>query len=424
MTESASTEELLSIPKHLISRRRGTIQFIINVQSFLDCSGLSANCNCVNSTRPPTLYQLIVDVDFPQGTGPFPIVWLWHGFGGPLLLNSRGYDEYVYAVNAAGYAVIQYDVIQAFIPILVQDAVELQFPIQVLNWLKFVSQNPASKFYNKFDFSRIATTGHSRGGKLSAYVYGKSLLPNIFTYIGIDPVDCACFAPCTSNCYPPAADTLSGKIIATIGATIKGCCNPTPPPPSCSFLGIPCYGVDYQGFLNAAAPGSKLYVSYAGHAQYAQLCAGFGVCNFAGDISCGANYSVSARTVQQQSAQEVVAWINSRLPPAAGNKQAAQAHQEAAAGITTIAPEDLATSAALRVPIDLVEGVHFSYSSTFPQVLVQEAYSNLQTVYPDLSLIAKKAGRVGVPEEFELRPVSSAPGAMAPEPEAVWPWGG
>lgn len=46
--------------------------------------------------------------------------------------------------------------------------------------------------------------------------------------------------------YPPAAATLGGKIIATIGATIKGCCNPTPAPPSCSFLGIPCYGVDYQ----------------------------------------------------------------------------------------------------------------------------------------------------------------------------------
>lgn len=76
---SCTREELLSIPKHLISNRKGTIQFMINVQSFLDCSGLSANCNCVNSTKPPSQYQLIVDVDFPQGTGPFPIVWLWHG---------------------------------------------------------------------------------------------------------------------------------------------------------------------------------------------------------------------------------------------------------------------------------------------------------------------------------------------------------
>lgn len=46
--------------------------------------------------------------------------------------------------------------------------------------------------------------------------------------------------------YPPAADALRGKLVAVIGAQIKGCCNPTPPPPSCSFLGIPCYGVDYQ----------------------------------------------------------------------------------------------------------------------------------------------------------------------------------
>lgn len=53
-----------------------------------------------------------------------------------------------------------------------------------------------------------------------------------------------------------------------------------------------------QGFLDAGLPGSKLYVSYAGHAQYAQLCAGFGVCNIAGDIVCGANYSVTARQVQ------------------------------------------------------------------------------------------------------------------------------
>lgn len=53
-----------------------------------------------------------------------------------------------------------------------------------------------------------------------------------------------------------------------------------------------------QGFLNAAAPGSQLYVSYAGHAQYAQLCAGFGVCNIAGNIVCGANYTVTDRQVQ------------------------------------------------------------------------------------------------------------------------------
>jgi hypothetical protein len=56
--------------------------------------------------------------------------------------------------------------------------VQLQFPIQVYNWLKFVSTNPASKFYNKFDFTRLAVTGHSRGGKISAFVYGKGEAPD------------------------------------------------------------------------------------------------------------------------------------------------------------------------------------------------------------------------------------------------------
>lgn len=174
-----------------------------------------------------------------------------------------------------------------------------------------------------------------------------------------------------------------GKLTAAIGAQIKGCCNPTPAPNySCTTLGVPCPGIDYQactvsaysppcirnpspqgvlpeklvlqdhvlcssdwccgaqpwvskwnvtkcwrkvlvcfcmcqglrrrgqwpgimhcgvrlqGFLDAGAPGSQLYVSYAGHAQYAQLCAGFGVCNIVGNIVCGANYSVTDRQVQ------------------------------------------------------------------------------------------------------------------------------
>jgi hypothetical protein len=49
----------------------------------------------------------------------------------------------------------------------------------------------------------------------------------------------------TAASYPSGAESIAGKVIATIGATIKGCCNPTEPPPSCSILGIPCLGIDY-----------------------------------------------------------------------------------------------------------------------------------------------------------------------------------
>jgi hypothetical protein len=126
--------------------------------------------------------------------------------------------------------------------------------------------------------------------------------------------------------------------------------------------------------------------------------------------------------MQQQSAQEVVAWVNSRLPPAPAPATSgpAPARQESASEPLVIPPEVLATSAALRVPIDLVEGVHFSFSSSFPEVLVQQGYSNLQSSNPNLQNLAMRAGRVGAPH-LDPEPSSAA---ASPEPEAIWPWGG
>eukprot|EP00884_Botryococcus_braunii_P009568 jgi/Botrbrau1/18612/Bobra.0367s0052.2 len=370
---------------------------------------------------------------------------LWHVV---LQLTSNSYDEYVLALNQEGYAVIQYDVILGVIPILVTDAIELQFPIQILEWLKFVSQNPASKFYNKFDFSRIAATGHSHGGKTAGLVYGLGLIPNVFTYIGIDPVDCPCFAPCSSSCYPSAAESIRGKVIATVGASIKGCCNPTEPPPSCTILGVPCLGIDYAGFLKRAAPASKNYVSYAGHIQYGDVCFGLGVCNFLEDLVCGANFSVTARQVQQVTAGQVVDWVNSRLPRRGGPKgPAAVAAPEpsldpAIAAVGAGAPggpqgplgptpEEIATDAALRTPINLQEGIDFTYADVVPPIVYQESLKRLIQADPALALQLQRASQtipsatygVAVDAADEASAAASPPSSQG-QGHAVWPLSG
>ena len=54
------------------------------------------------------------------------------------------------------------------------------------------------------------------------------LVPDAFAVFLVDPVDCPCFAPCSSNCYPSglAAVAAAGKPVAVAGASVKGCCNP------------------------------------------------------------------------------------------------------------------------------------------------------------------------------------------------------
>lgn len=49
--------------------------------------------------------------------------------------------------------------------------VQMQFPSQIMDWMKVTARNPVSNLYQKFDFSRIAVAGHSHGGSLAAYAY-------------------------------------------------------------------------------------------------------------------------------------------------------------------------------------------------------------------------------------------------------------
>eukprot|EP00884_Botryococcus_braunii_P017929 jgi/Botrbrau1/481/Bobra.110_2s0118.1 len=302
-----------AIPSKVASNRSTTIQRWITVQTSVQCTGLAAACSCSTGSQE-TSYQVILSVDLPACTqGPFPIIWFFHGFGGQLVLNSNSYDIYIAEAVANGYATIQYDVLQGTIPILVPDAVELTFPAQILNYLKKESLDPNSVFYHKFDFNAIATAGHSRGGKLAAAVFGDQLVPS-FTAFLVDPVDCTCFGPCSSSCYPSAYETLAGKNLtyAVVGATVKGCCNPDQT--SCSIGGFGCTGADYKDFFQYASSASKLYLDPAGHLQYGYVVIPV---QKLGNVLCAYNPQRSDAEVQLQAARWMVQWVDSLLPPMA-----------------------------------------------------------------------------------------------------------
>jgi hypothetical protein len=66
----------------------------------------------------------------------------------------------------------------------------MQFPKQILDWMKVYSRNPVSNLHEKFDFSHIAVAGHSHGGSLAAYAYANGgFLPGPPAQIS----GCSCF---------------------------------------------------------------------------------------------------------------------------------------------------------------------------------------------------------------------------------------
>jgi hypothetical protein len=88
---------------------------------------------------------------------------------------------------------------------------------------------------------------------------------SIFAAFLIDPVDCPCFAPCSSACYPSALEAVaaSARVIGVSGALTKGCCNPTAS--SCGWL---CAASCYAATGNRTCTGNDYEVSsFADHAH-------------------------------------------------------------------------------------------------------------------------------------------------------------
>jgi hypothetical protein len=103
---------------------------------------------------------------------------------------------------------------------------------------------------------------------------------------------------------------------------------------------------------------------------------------------------------------------------AAGSGLQAPGVPEAAGGPT---PEQIATDKALRTPINLTEGVDFSYSSYIPPIVYEETLTRLVQADPALAEQLKRASQ-SIPSA--TYGVGSVPAKQASAPlssQAVWP---
>eukprot|EP00884_Botryococcus_braunii_P017290 jgi/Botrbrau1/4244/Bobra.0044s0039.1 len=304
------------IPNGLQSTRSNTQQNLLTVASYLSCGGIGTACNCVAGDQKSE-YQVVVSIDLPCRKDPAPIVFLWHGSDNVAVYDSNSYDAYVNALTNAGFAVVQYDVVQSASLLKVTDAVEMQFPKQILDWMKVFSRSPVSNMHGRFDFSHIAVAGHSHGGSLAAYAYANDVLGPTFAAYLIDPVDCSCLWPCyASNCFLSGFDALSqkSKPIGMSAADIVGCCNPSSNPSSCYLAGNSCPANNYMNFL-AASENSDSYASLwsAGNSQFGVVAAATPAHQLAADTFCGSNPSLSQNDLMGRVADQMVEWFKRKL---------------------------------------------------------------------------------------------------------------
>eukprot|EP00878_Enallax_costatus_P014916 GHUV01015616.1.p1 GENE.GHUV01015616.1~~GHUV01015616.1.p1 ORF type:complete len:207 (+),score=36.50 GHUV01015616.1:294-914(+) len=115
-------------------------------------SGCGYHCTLDVHIHAPTAVASVTGCP----VGPYPVVVFFNGFQ----LSSTYYTTYVSQLASWGFAVVQYD-----LPLLtiVADAVELGYMPYLL---KHLSSQPDAQ--GLLDLSRLATAGHSRGGKLAA----------------------------------------------------------------------------------------------------------------------------------------------------------------------------------------------------------------------------------------------------------------
>jgi len=298
----------------------------LEVRSTLKCGGTAQACTCQRfGPEPQPVYTLNLTLRLPapsENGSAAPVILFFHGLGGKYVLHTGDYAPYADAATDAGFAFLEYDVQSGggFMEVLV-DAIEVQFLSKILEWLKGVNKLPGTPAEGKLDANRIAVAGHSRGGKLAALHFGSGE-KSIFGAFLVDPVDCTCFAPCSSACFPSALEAVAaaGRVIGVSGALVKGCCNPTPT--SCGKLcEVGCYaatgngtctGNDFEDFLYAGKGGSQGYSQAAGHMQFAVPTST--VVQTLGNVFCGADRSTTNQEVSSQGADHMITWLSSQLP--------------------------------------------------------------------------------------------------------------
>ncbi|GIL77216.1 hypothetical protein Vretimale_3104 [Volvox reticuliferus] len=242
------------------------------------------------TSKSGTLVDLDVIVTYPNSSAaaPFPIVVMFNGFQA----KATWYTPTANHVTSWGYVVLQYT-IPGLLPIVV-DRVELGYLTPLLDWLRTQANTKTSRLYGLPDFTRLATMGHSRGGKLAALHYAGRT--DIATAVLVDPIDNTIYTS-ESPDYPSAAKALlaANRTAGLIGGGVISSCNPA--------------GSNYPKFFSALAPGSwQMVVVQAGHIQFAS---GDGSLSYWGADKLCTHGSITTSEVVNDTNLFAVAWLQS-----------------------------------------------------------------------------------------------------------------
>ncbi|GIL58896.1 hypothetical protein Vafri_13709 [Volvox africanus] len=241
-----------------------------------------------SKTGTPVNLDVIVTYPNSSAAAPFPVVAMFNGFQA----KASWYTPTANHVASWGYVVLQYT-LQGLLPIVV-DRVELGYLTPLLDWLKTQANTTTSRLYRLPNTTRLATMGHSRGGKLAALHYAGRT--DVATAVLVDPIDNTNNTPEGPD-YPSAAKALmaANRSAGLIGAGVTSSCNPP--------------GSNYPKFFNALAPGSwQMVVVQAGHMQFAS---GDGSLTFWGIDKLCTHGKISTKEVVDDTNTFAVAWLQS-----------------------------------------------------------------------------------------------------------------
>ncbi|KAI7843307.1 hypothetical protein COHA_003138 [Chlorella ohadii] len=243
---------------------------------------------------PRTLSLLVTtpscpaDASLPFGS-PAPVLFFFNGF----MNKASWYQRIVQQIASWGWVVVQYDT-PSLPPVTIAAEVQL-FPA-LAEWVAAQANDTASPLYGVADPQRLATSGHSRGGKLASLVF--TTYPELVsaTYL-VDPVDLSRFSPESAD-NPSAARALreSGQAIGMAAAGITGSCNP----------------VDGSSAFMWAAAGNGSWRGLEPGAAHATFADGGCVVNAGADLLCGRGKDSRAQAAALTSTQ-ALAWFWQQL---------------------------------------------------------------------------------------------------------------
>jgi dienelactone hydrolase len=199
-----------------------------------------------NKDQPLRAYYPAAGAGIDDADGPRPLIVFGPGFALPMSL----YFSYAEHLASYGYIVVLRD------NYVISHLALAQTTSAIIDWVESQAKLAGSIFYDKVDLTRIGTSGHSLGGKISLLTaYDDKRVTASGT---IDPVDTS---PLNTPAYPAVTPGLMPDIhIPTLllGSSDGGLCAPL--------------NADYRQFyLYANPPSIEIEIEKSGHLTFCDL---------------------------------------------------------------------------------------------------------------------------------------------------------